>query len=205
MCVCLCVCMCVCACVCVLMQFDLSVYKIGLVSLIDAATYVGLCLVTAPLYDRLVCGCVGYGQLTPYWAGSHVPCSKYIPQPLLPPPHIMIMAHESQEGDNCCHGVVLPYHLSFSQPPRPFIITGLVLCSLGCFLIGPAPYIGTPYACLLQKACFHLPSPSLLPSPSFLPFFPLPPSLLPSPSFLPSLFPSLSPPPPLTDICGSHL
>ena len=63
-------------------QFDLSVYKIGLVSLIDAATYVGLCLVTAPLYDRL--------------------------------------------------------------PPRPFIITGLVLCSLGCFLIGPAPYIGTP-------------------------------------------------------------
>eukprot|EP00731_Ephydatia_muelleri_P023441 Em0015g1024a len=71
-------------------QFDLSVYKIGLVSLIDAATYVGLCLVTAPLYDRL--------------------------------------------------------------PPRPFIITGLVLCSLGCFLIGPAPYIGTPHLWLTLVA-----------------------------------------------------
>ena len=56
MCVCVCMC-CVCVCVCDLcacIQFHLSVFEIGLIGLIDAVTYVVLCLVTGPLYDRLV-------------------------------------------------------------------------------------------------------------------------------------------------------
>ena len=49
----LCVCVCVCD-LCACIQFHLSVFEIGLIGLIDAVTYVVLCLVTGPLYDRLV-------------------------------------------------------------------------------------------------------------------------------------------------------
>eukprot|EP00731_Ephydatia_muelleri_P023046 Em0015g629a len=71
-------------------QFHLSVFEIGLIGLIDAVTYVVLCLVTGPLYDRL--------------------------------------------------------------PPKPFIVIGLVLCSIACFLIGPAPYISKPRLWLTMVA-----------------------------------------------------
>ena len=62
-CVCMCVCICVCVscvrvrvcvCVCVCVKFNLSVYQIGLVNLLDSFSYVLLCLLTGPLYDRLV-------------------------------------------------------------------------------------------------------------------------------------------------------
>ena len=35
-------------------QFSLTVYQIGLVSLLDSFSYVLLCLLTGPLYDKLV-------------------------------------------------------------------------------------------------------------------------------------------------------